>query len=187
MKKKILISIGILVATISLYSCKKVVNSIFQGTEITSPTIEVVIPPVPQLAVNFGEIPLGNYEQRMNIDSAVRANTGGAFGIAAVTSVKISQYTVSVSNADDADNLSNFESGRVVLTSNSRSTPVEIMNFNLPTTKTTSITQSPSAATAPELLPYIKGGELTYQIFGKARRSTSKPLNMSVSVILKVK
>jgi hypothetical protein len=184
MTKSFFLYLGIIITSLSISSCKKV-KAIFPGADITAPTITVVIPPVPAAAVGFGEIPLGNYEQRLNIDSAIRANTGGAFGIGSVTSVKIKEYTVGVSNADDANNLSNFESGRVLLTSNSQSTPVEIMSFTLPTTNTSTITQTPT--NAPELLQYIKGGQLTYQIFGRARRATTKSLNMSVSVILKVR
>ena len=161
------------------------IDKIFTGTDVTPPSINVTIPAVPQMAVNLGEIALGTYEQRLNIDSAIKANTGGAFGISSVSSIKVKQFTLTLTDSDANNNFSNFESARVMLTSNSQSTPVEIMNLNFPTTNISTITQSPT--TTPELLPYVKGGQLTYNIYGKARKATSKSLNMIVTVVLRVK
>jgi hypothetical protein len=159
---------------------------VFPGTDITAPAINISIPVVPAIVVSLGqEFPLGTHSQRLNLDSAVRANTGGAFGAASVTSIKVKQVTLSLSNSDVNNNLSNFESARVMLSSNSQTNAVELFRITFPTANTSTLTHTPTDT--PELLPYVKGGELTYEVFGKARKTTSKTLDLTVSVVIRGK
>jgi hypothetical protein len=185
MKNKLIIFLTTLVLVAGSSSCKDVVDNIFPGTDIAVPPITISIPAFPPLAVALGELPMGNFSQRLNLDSAVRANTGGAFGAEAVSSIKMKDVTITITDGDADNNLSNFESARVLLTSNSQSNAVELFSLSFPTANTYTLTHTPT--NPPELLPHIKGGELTYQIFGKARKSTSKSLTMTVAVVMKVK
>ena len=185
MKKFSIFSLSLVIIVVCSLSCKKIVNKIFSGTDVGVPTIEVTIPTIPPIALSFGELPLGSFKQRFNLDSAVRANTAGAFGASVVSSVKIKTITINIPNGDDNNNLSNFESARVMISSQNNTTPVVFASLTFPTTSTNTFTNSPTEGT--ELLPYLKDGELTYQIFGKARKSTSKPLTMVVTVIARVK
>jgi hypothetical protein len=187
MKKGFHIFLGFLIVfgLASCKGCKDAVNKVFPGVEIAAQTIEVSIPAVPPLAVSLGEFQLPPYYQRLNIDSAIRANTGGAFGISAVSSIKVKHVTVGLTDSDENNNLSNFESARVLLSSNSQPNALQLFNITFPNTSTSTLTHSPTDS--PELLPTLKGGDLTYHIYGKARRSTSKSLTLRVSVIMTVK
>jgi hypothetical protein len=185
MKNRLTIFLTTLLIVVGSSSCKDVVDNIFPGTDIAVPPITISIPAIPPIAVALGELPMGNYYQRLNLDSAVRANTGGAFGAEAVSSIKMKDVTINITDGDENNNLSNFESARVLLTSNSQSNAVELFSLSFPTSTSYSLTHTPT--NPPELLPHLKGGELTYQIYGKARKSTSKNLTMTVSVVMKVK
>ena len=181
MRKLIIVLTGILFFVTAISSCKKIVAAIFKGTDVNVPAVQVTIPVI--LAVSSSEISLGNFTQQINIDSIIRANTAGVFGINAVSSIKMKQAVVSITNADALNNLSNFESTRMTLQSNTNSSPVEIVSISFPDTFASSYTYIPT--NSPELLPYLTGTTLTYNIFGKARRITSKPLNLVFQVTLR--
>jgi hypothetical protein len=72
-----------------------------------------------------------------------------------------------------------------MLSSNSQTNAVELFRITFPTANTSTLTHTPTDT--PELLPYVKGGELTYEVFGKARKTTSKTLDLTVSVVIRGK
>jgi hypothetical protein len=181
--KKILITIfAAFILLVEFSSCKKLVAAIFQGLDVNVPEVQVTIPTV--IAVTSNEIPLGNFSFHFNLDSIVKANTAGVFGVNAVSSIKVKQISINITNADQLNNLSNFESARVTLQSNTNNTPTELFSMTFPDTYASSITITPTNSL--ELLAYLKGSDITYNIYGKMRRITSKPLNMVVSVTLRV-
>jgi hypothetical protein len=180
MRKPIILLAAICIVA-TMLSCKKIVSAIFNGTDINVPTLQLTIPVI--LAVTPNEISLGSFSQQINVDSIIRANTEGVFGINAVSSIKLKQAAWSISNADALNNLANFESARVTLQSNSNNTPVEIISVIFPDAFATSYTYVP--VSSPELLPYLNGNTLTYTMFGKVRRITNKPLNFLVQVTLR--
>ncbi|HEX8331686.1 MAG TPA: hypothetical protein VF622_03640 [Segetibacter sp.] len=183
MKKGLYISLSILALAVNFTSCKRVVDKIFTGVDFKVPDLLIPVPIVP--VVPPMELQLGTYTQKLNLDSAIRANTAGAFGVGVVSSIKIKSISVTISNGDDNNNLSNFESARVTLSSNSQASATNLINFSFPNVNSNTLTVTPTDS--PELLPYLKGGELTYQVFGKARKTTSKQLNMVVSVVVRGK
>lgn len=181
--KKILITIfAAFILLVEFSSCKKLVAAIFQGLDVNVPEVQVTIPTV--IAVTSNEIPLGNFSFHFNLDSIVKANTAGVFGVNAVSSIKVKQISINITNADQLNNLSNFESARVTLQSNTNNIPTELFSMTFPDTYASSITTTPT--NSPELLAYLSGSDITYNIYGKMRRITSKPLNMVVSVTLRV-
>ena len=95
------------------YSCKKLVAAVFGGTDVNAPEVQVTIPTV--FIVPPNEMSLGTYSFHFNLDSIVRANTGGIFGANVVNSIKVKQVVVNITNADQVNNLANFESARVTL------------------------------------------------------------------------
>ena len=90
---------------------------------------------------------------------------------------------MNVLNADASNNLSSFETVRVNLSSNSNSNQVELFNVTIPEQATNTYSFTPSST--PELLPYLKGTTLTYTVSGNNRRTTNKPLQMEVRVVLR--
>lgn len=164
-------------------SCSKIVDKIFPGVDAKIPDLQLTVPIIPIVPPN--EMTFGTFSAHINLDSTIRANTGGVFGIGVVSSIKVKQIVVSITNADDLNNLSNFESGRVVMTSDNNNVPVTLATLSFPDINSSSLTVTPTDS--PELINYLKGSEVTYTMYGKARRITTKPLNMNVSVTLRIK
>src|SRR4051812_44933566 len=108
MKKIIGSVLLVMIIAAGVVGCKKIITAIFPGMDVDVPAITVTIPAIPFTLP--GEFSLGSFKQRFNLDSVVKANTGGAFGAADVSSVKVKQIAFTVANADQQNNLSNFES-----------------------------------------------------------------------------
>ncbi len=180
MKKPLLLFL-IAMTGLNIASCKKAIAVIFGGTEVATPTISDTIP-----VISFvlpAEVQLGSYTFYFNLDSNVRANTAGVFGAKSVNSIKLKQFFFQITNGDTLNNIANLETARIELTSNADPTPVEILNTTLADSTAYTYTYTPTSS--PELLPYAKGTKLTYTIYGKVRRVTTRPLLFSVYGILK--
>lgn len=181
--KKLTVTLSIALLVLGASSCKKLVDKIFPGIDTKLPDIQLTIPIAPIVLPN--ENSLGSFSTRINFDSTIRANTGGLFGIDAVSSIKVKEIAVSLTNPDDLNNLSNFETSRITLAGPGNSSPTTLATFNFPDTYASSLTVTPTDS--PELLPYLKGSEIVHTVYGKGRRPTTKPLNFVVSVTLRVK
>ncbi len=182
MKKKIIFSLVVFAITISFTACKKIVAAVFKGMDVSVPEMQFTIPAI--FGVAPGEIPLGSYPYKFNLDSVVRANTGGAFGAGSVTSIKVKQVNINVSNADQLNNLANFETARITIQSNTNNNPVEFFSVIFADVFASAYT-SPNPSNV-ELLSYLKGTDIVYKIYAKNRRTTSKPLDFKISVIVRV-
>jgi hypothetical protein len=181
--KRTVACLGLLAAILIIApSCKKVIEQIFPGFDSKVPDIQVTLPVIP-FAPPF-EISAGTYTVKFNLDSIVKANTSNVFNAGSVSSVKIKEATINVSNADNLSNLGNFEYARIVLSSNTNTNAINVATLNFPDAYTSSVTVTPSDS--PELISYLKGDELTYTIYGKARRPTLKALDMTVSITVRV-
>lgn len=189
MKKVIVSSLVALLVIGALVSCKKVISKIFDGFDAEIPEILVTIPnpgipagfPVPQ-----SEMAIGSFTQSFNLDSIIKANTAGAFGAGDVNSVKIKQMVFAIKNADANNNLSNFESARFEISSNTNTTPVGLASFNFPNTYAETQTYV-APSDAPELRNYLTGTQLTYHSYAKIRRYTTKAISLSIKVTITAK
>lgn len=182
--KKVLITLtASFVLLFAFSSCKKVAENIFQGLDVKVPDVNVTIPII--IAVTPNEISLGSFSFNYNLDSIVRANTGGVFGANAVNLIKIKQININITNADQLNNLANFQSARFTLHSNTNTTPIEFFSQTFPDTFASSFTFTPT--NSAELLTYLKGSSITYTIYGKMRRITTKPLNLVISTTIGLK
>ena len=164
-------------------------KKLFPGVDTDVPEIVVTIPFIdvpPGTPVPTDEIQFPPYAQHFNMDSAIKAHTGGAFGASDVSSVKIKQIIFTIINPDSLNNLSNFESARFTFKSNSNSVPLSIASFNFSDTYAATTTYIAPANT-PELRSYLDGTELTYTVYGKLRRYTTKSIKFSVNITLRVK
>lgn len=169
-------------------SCKKVISAIFPGLEVDVPAVTVTIPalePFPGAPVPAGEIPVGSFTQRFNLDSIVKVRTNGSFNANDVTSVQIKQITFNAANADQQNNLSNFKSVRFTFSSNNRQDVAEIGTINFPDSALSTYVFVPT--TAPDIRPYLNGTELTYNVYGQLRRYTKKTLKLATNITVKVK
>lgn len=182
--RKVLISVFIVIVLVAAsISCKKIIRNLFQGVDADIPAFAITLPPVP-FALPI-EIPLGTFKQSFNLDSTVRANTGGVYGAGDVSSVKVKQIVFNLSTADSLNNVSNFESARVTFSSDTKTDTVTVASITFPDTYASSFTYTP--VNGPELKPYLNGTQLYYNVFGKIRRVTTKELPLSILVTLRVK
>jgi len=180
-KTRVVVFILLLAAAIT--GCKKLIEAIFPGLQVDLPAITVTIPPVPVAPPN--EIQLGTFTQHFNLDSVIRANTNGVFSVNDISSVKITRTKFAIANADQQNNISNFETARVLFGSAVTGESAEIANINFPDVYADSYLYT--AANAPELVSYFKTNELAYTVSGKLRRITTKPITLSVVVTVSIK
>lgn len=180
--KKVIIRFFTVLIFIALFtSCKKIIAKVFGGTDINVPEVQVTIPAV--IAFTPNEISLGTFSYNFNLDSIVKANTAGVFGANAVNSVKIKQAVISILNADQLNNFANFKTVRVELQSNSNNSPVNIISASFADTFASTFTYVPT--NSPELVSYLKGSNISYTVFGSIRRTTNKPLTLSLALTLR--
>jgi len=182
MKRSIFI-LGIFSILFTGLSCKKAAELIFQGLDTKIPDVQITIPIIPLVPQN--EISIGSYSVNFNLDSTVRANTGGVFGANAVKFIKITQISITITNPDPLNNLANFESARITLQSNTNNTPTDFLSQTFPDVYAATFSSTPANST--ELLAYLKGSVITYNIYGKIRRITTKPLNLVISATIGIK
>lgn len=179
MRKKIVPIFSILLILATFSSCRKLATAIFGGFD-TSVDLQVSIIPIP--LVSPIELPIGQFLYKFNLDSVVRSKTAGVYGAADVRSIKVKQFNINITNADQLNNISNFQSVRVTIQSNTNNTPAELFSTTFTDTYATSFTTSGNNV---ELLSYLKGSDITYTMYGKNRRITTIPLTITISVILR--
>lgn len=182
MKKLPILSFAVL-CIVTVTSCSKIKEALFPTINIDLPAFQFSVPAIP-IVLNT-EVSLGSFTMQFNLDSIIRANTAGAFGAGAVSTIKVKQMVISIPNGDQNNNLANFESARFTFSSNTRETPAELLAVAFPDTFSTSTTIMP--ANSPELKEYLNGTQLTYTLYGKARRTTNKPLTFNIVVTLSAK
>jgi hypothetical protein len=187
MRKVIGCVLLVLVIAAGITGCKKIINSIFPGVDADVPAITVNVPiinfsPYP---VPANEIPVGTFTEAFNLDSIVRAKTGGSYGAGDVGTVQIKQINFSLANSDDQNNLSNFKSVRFTFTSNSRTDTANIGTINFPDSTMSAYTFIPT--NSPDIRPYLNGSQITSNVYGQLRRYTNKALTMTVNITMKIK
>jgi hypothetical protein len=180
--RRVLIAIVTLVFVAGSFSCKKVVKAVFPGVDADIPSVTLTVPAIPFVFPT--EASLGNYAASFNLDSVVRSNTGNVFGASDITSVKVKSITITITNPDALNNLQNFEYARLQLTSSTNNTPANITTINFPDVYASTITDTPTSS--PELIGYLGGNQIYYNVFGKMRRITTKTLTMTVSVKVRI-
>jgi len=181
--KKLIITVLVVVAIVAGVSCKKIIKALFPGLDVDAPSVTVTLPAIPFAPPD--ELQITSYTQHFNLDSIVKERTSGTFNANDVGSVTIKEMVFTLTNGDEFNNLSNFESVRITLTSDSKPEPAEVANITFPDPYTNP-TYTYTPATAVDLRPYLNGTQLTYNVYGKIRRITTRPLTLSVRVTLRV-
>src|SRR5664279_4735957 len=166
---------------VNLSSCKKFIAAVYGGSDVTVPEFKMKVPQI--YIVPAQEIPMGSYSFYFNLDSTVKANTGGIFGANSVNSIKIKKITIKILNPDANDNLANIDSVRVMLQSSINNTPIELFNIGFPDTYAD--TYDYTTTNSPELVTYLKGNTITYNVYGIMRRVTNKALSLAVDATLR--
>ncbi|WP_207496481.1 hypothetical protein [Aridibaculum aurantiacum] len=181
--KKLIIPFAVLLTLVTLMSsCKKVVTAVFPGVDVQVPQVVITVPPLIMVPPN--EVSLGTYSTSFNLDSIVRANTAGVFNANDISSVRVKTITVAVQNSDNLNNLSNFEYARLTISSSSNSSEANIATINFP--DVASSTQTATTDNSPDLRAYLNGNQLSYNVYGKLRKPTTKSLNVAVNITMRI-
>lgn len=170
----------VLLTLVLLLSCREIKEKLLPAFNVDIPVIKLTVPALP--LVTDKEIAVGALKTHINMDSTIKANTAGMFGAAAVHYVKVKKLVIKTTNADAANNLSNFETARMRIFSDTASTDIAMINF--PNTYSDSITVIPS--TTPDISDYLRGSTLAYNLYWKNRKKTTKPLKLEAYVTLSV-
>lgn len=177
--KKATPSIMILMLVVSC-TCNQIKEKLLPSFNVNIPDINLTVPPLPHITDD--EIPVGALKTHINMDSTIRANTAGTFGADAVHFVKVKKMVIKVLNADEENNLSNFETARMRIYTDTTSTDIAVVSF--PTTYSDSITVIPPAS--PDISNYLRGSQLSYNLLWKNRKTTKKFLKLNVKVTVGV-
>ena len=179
MKKNLITVPALFIILLSLSGCKKIARAIFGGFD-TSVDYQISVPIIP--VVSPFELPVGQYLYKFNLDSVVKAQTAGIYHASDVKSIKAKLFNITITDADQLNNISNFQSVRVTIHSNTNSTPAELFAVTFPDTNASTFTTPGNNA---ELLSYLKGTDIIYTMYAKNRRITTKPLTIFLSVTIR--
>jgi hypothetical protein len=164
-----------------LSSCKKIVDTFFSGEDFTLSKISVTIPPIP-VADSTTEFEAGSFTTHLNVDSAIRAHTGGVFGIGVVDYIKVKKVTVIAHNTDAANNLSALKSFRLTISSDSKTAASDMLVVNFPADASDIYTEEP--VNSPNIVDYMHGSSFTNIAYGSARKTTTKTLDIDMVITL---
>ncbi len=134
---------------------------------------------VPPITNTSTEQSLGALTYNLNLDSTIKAETNNEFSISDINTVKLQSAVASIQNPDSANNVANFESAILRLTS-SNAPEINLQIDNILDTYATKFVFP--VADLPNLQGYLSGGNYTYELRGKLRRPTTKDLTVNLRV-----
>jgi hypothetical protein len=180
MKKRAVIFFMAAVIVIAAASCKKIVDTFFSGEDFTLPTLRMTVPAI-LIADSTQEIQAGSFTTHINVDSTIKANTNGVFGINSISTVTVKQVTVNITNADGSNNLSAFKSFRLTIASNTKATVADMVNISFPANVTNTYTVTPGG---PNIVDYLHGTTISNTAYGTVRKTTARALKLEVRITL---
>jgi hypothetical protein len=163
-------------------SCSKIASVLSKTLTFTTPAQSFTIPPVSDSAVlltTFYPLPAVNGSFNYNLDSFIKANTGGVLGINNIASVRINNCTFNCSNAISTANFQDFQTVTFSFTSTSNTTPFTL-TVNQPDVFASSMVLTPTD-TSTEMKSYLSGSSFNYGISGQMRRGTSDSMQCNVT------
>lgn len=164
-------------------SCKKIVSAFYKGDDFTLPKVTLTIPIIP-VADSTKEYSAGNFVTQFNVDSMVRANSGGVFGINAVEYIRVNRVVISVRNADAANNLSAIKSFRVTISSDAKGSAANMLVMNIPADAGSSYTDETDG---PNIVSYMHSSEFYSTGYGTVRRPTTKALTVDMVITVRAR
>ncbi len=168
---------ALMAASFSFNACDKLKNDLFKAFTANGGSIDFTVPIISNTSTKTD---MGTAVNNYNIDSIIKAETGGVFGLKDIKKITITEAKVKINNADADNNWANCEEGWVMFSTNQMTTPTAIATGLIPDTYSDEITL-PSVA-GINLKDYLTGNVLTYIVQGKMRRATTKSLNCTLSV-----
>lgn len=176
--KKLALLTFVAFAAVTFVSCDKAAKLLFKPFE--SPlNFDVAIAPVSNTTQ---QQTLGSTSVSYNLDAEVKKNTDNNFGADIIGSMYLNQVAITLNNANSSNNLSNFESISLQVSTGS-STPVVLGPFAVPAGATNMATFT--VANSPNIKPFFSGSNVNFSLLGKARTATTITLQSRVSATIK--
>ncbi|MFZ9718787.1 MAG: hypothetical protein ACO3BD_05475 [Chitinophagaceae bacterium] len=189
MKKSItLFSVAIFLsmAAISFSSCDKLKEKLFKAFSTGGGNVNFTIPIVTSTTAE------GKYATEkvyINVDSIIKAETGGVFSLNDVKIISMESAEIFVNNADQDNNLGNFEVGAVIFNTFNTSKN----DWNEPMLLATNDLDDEYAdyhkmiiTEKVNMKEHLRSNEIAYWYGAKARRVTTKPLECTLKVKLHI-
>ncbi len=172
-KYSIAASVLMLIASFGLNSCSKVASILSQFLTFNTPAQNFTIPPVPNAVAAGTQIimPTISGAFTYNLDSFIKAGTGGQMGINNIANVHINSCVLTVTNPTDSANWQQFQTVTISLTSATNSTPY-VLTVNQADIYSSTMTLTPTDTTS-ELKSYLQGSAFNYSIGAQMRRGTT--------------
>jgi hypothetical protein len=184
--KKILVLLTAVASIAVFNACKKKVEVTFPP--FTTGTITALID-IPVSGATLETTASGKVS--VNLDSIIKANTGGKMSVSNIKTLFVTELAnLTLENADQTNNFSNVEELSATISSNVKPASEPFIS---------KITETSALYDKVDALPYInqalnlvdyvsKDGntEITYNVSGKLKTPTTKPLIMRVDVKFKV-
>lgn len=170
---RILLSVSLASVVISgIYSCAKTLSLLNKTFTVSIPAQNFTIPPVPDsIAVVSGYMPAVNGAFTYNLDSCIKANTGGTLGVSNIGSFKIASCVLTVTNPDSVNNFRAFQNLAISFTSTAASGTYSI-GFTQPDIYAATMTLVPADTTA-DMKSYLQGSNFNYSVKGQMRHGTT--------------
>lgn len=171
---------------ITLSSCDKLKDKLFEAFLTQSADVNLTIPIVSTTAQEGKSESLPIY---LNLDSIIKANTGGLFSINSVSTIKIETAEMFFTNADQGNNFANLEYG--ILLFNTWNPKTQDWNRVLGVARddikdSFAANMNLTLVQDVNLKDHLIGTRAVYYYTYKARRTTSKPLNGTLRVKFKI-
>jgi hypothetical protein len=180
------VAIFLSLAAVSFSSCDKLKEKLFEAFSTGGGDVDFTIPIVTSTGV---ENKYATEKIYINVDSIIKAETGGLFSLDNVKKISVESAEIYVNNPDNDNNLANFEGGGVIFntfnpTKNDWNEPMLVASDDLQDAYADYhkmiITENVN------LKEHLRGNEIAYWYVAKARRVTTKPLDCTLKVRLHI-
>jgi hypothetical protein len=176
----------LLTISIGFSGCDKLKDKLFEAFLTQAADVSLTIPVVNSTSQEGKAETLSFY---INVDSIIKANTGGLFSINSVNTVEIETIDMIINNADAANNFANFEYG--ILLFNTWNPKIQDWNRVLGVARddikdSYAANMSLSLVQDVNLKDHMIGTKAVYYYTYKARRVTNKALNCTLRVKFKI-
>jgi hypothetical protein len=187
--KKALLSLTLLAAVVagsfSFQSCNKIKDEIAKHLDPFNASPSTVTFTIPVVAGdNFSQ-----YDSSVvNIDQIIHDNAGMDFSINNISEIDLSKITISLTDADEQNNWTNFSDATVLLStdkSNAAGKTALVAMASIPDQESAKYADQVLTATNPiNLKDYFNGGNTTvyYLISANARRNTTHELTATMTI-----
>ena len=161
---------------LSMNSCMKLTKGIQYDLNMQTASMDLVIPPYTDTNISV----TGSQTNYYNIDSFIKARTGGMMGLANITRAKLESCVLVLNNSTQAENFANFRSCIGTFYTNSNTTPYVVNIASNPDVFADTLTLP--VDTSADLTTYVNNGtQFTYSLGGRLRRATHDTLHCTAT------